>query len=59
MNRYAILVEGEFNYLYAKTANAILRYRPKDVVCIIDSTNVGKTSHEAVGFGGEIPIVAR
>ena len=58
LKRYAILVEGEFNYLFAKTANAILRYCPEDVVCIIDSTNVGKTSEEVIGYGGDIPIVA-
>ncbi|MAG20990.1 MAG: DUF1611 domain-containing protein [Candidatus Marinimicrobia bacterium] len=58
MNKYAILVEGEFNYLYAKTANAILRYCPEEVVCIIDSTNVGKTSKDVIGYGGDLPIVA-
>ena len=57
MKKYAILVEGRFNFLFAKTANAMLRYLPESVVCCIDSENNGKTTGEVMGLGSETPIV--
>ena len=57
MKQYAVLVEGRFNFLYAKTANAILRYQPKTVVCCIDSENVGKTTDDVMQLGDDTPIV--
>ena len=57
MKRYAALVEGRFDFLYAKTANALLRYRPKEVVCCIDSENAGKTTNEVIKLGGDTPVV--
>ena len=48
MKRYAVLVEGRFDFLYAKTANALLRYRAEEVVCCIDSDNAGKTTNEVI-----------
>ncbi len=57
MPRYAILVEGRFDYLYGKTCTATLRYRPEDVVCCVDSHHEGKTAHDVVSLGGEIPVV--
>lgn len=58
MPRCAILFEGNFNHLYGKTGNALLRYRPEDVVCCIDSINSGKTANDVVGIGGSLPVVA-
>ncbi len=58
MPRYAILFEGNFNHLYGKTGNALLRYRPEDVVCCIDSKNSGRTANDIVGIGGSLPVVA-
>ena len=57
MARFAILVEGRFNFLYAKTGNAVLRYKPEDVVCCIDSTNAGKTTDTVMKIGGDTPVV--
>jgi len=57
MKKYAVLVEGRFNFLFAKTANAMLRYVPETVVCCIDSENNGKTTGEVMSLGGETPIV--
>ena len=57
MARFAILVEGRFNFLYAKTGNAMLRYKPEDVVCCIDSTNAGKTTDNVMKIGGDTPVV--
>ena len=57
MPRYAVLVEGLFDHLYAKTGNSMLRYKQDEVVCCIDSMNAGKTTSEVVGVGGHTPIV--
>ena len=57
MKRYAALVEGRFDFLCAKTANALLRYRPEEVVCCIDSENAGKTTNEVIKLGGDTPVV--
>ena len=57
MARFAILVESQFNFLYAKTCNAMLRYKPDEVVCCIDSTNANKTTNEVMKIGGDTPIV--
>ncbi len=59
MPRFAILFEGNFNHLYGKTGTALLRYRPEDVVCCIDSENSGRTANDVVGIGGSLPVVAR
>lgn len=56
--RVAILAEGKFNVLAAKTAVGVIRYSPHDVVAVIDSTNAGKTVEQVLGFGGDIPVVA-
>lgn len=57
MKRYAVLVEGQFDFLYAKTCNAMLRYRPEEVVCCIDSDNAGKTTYDVMKLGGDTPVV--
>ena len=55
--RIAILSEGYFGDLEAKTASGLIRYKPEEVVAVIDSTKVGRSVREVLGFGGEIPIV--
>ncbi len=57
MATYAILAEGTFSYLFAKTGNALIRYLPDDVVGVIDSRYHGSTAQEVIGFGGDIPVV--
>lgn len=56
--RVAILAEGKFNVLAAKTAVGVIRYSPNDVVAVIDSTNAGKTVQQVLGFGSDIPVVS-
>ncbi len=56
--RFLILAEGNFGPLSSKTANACIRYVPTEVVAVLDSTQVGRTAHDVLGFGGDIPVVA-
>jgi len=55
--RLAILAEGSFTPLDAKTATGVLRYRPRDVAAVIDSTRAGRRASECVGVGGDVPVV--
>lgn len=55
--RLAILAEGTLDFHHGKTATSILRYRPQDVVAVIDSENAGRTAGSVLGIGGDIPIV--
>lgn len=54
----AVFAEGTFSPLDAKTAVCLVRYVPGEIVAVIDSSRAGKTTQEAVGAGGDIPIVA-
>ncbi|MBL0170732.1 MAG: DUF1611 domain-containing protein [Gemmatimonadaceae bacterium] len=56
--RFLILAEGSFGPQSSKTANACIRYAPSDVVAVLDSTRVGQTAQQVLGFGGNIPVVA-
>lgn len=56
--RIAILAEGKFNVLAAKTAVGVIRYSPHEVVAVVDSTNAGKTVQQVLGFGGDTPVVS-
>ena len=58
MPRFAILAIGAFDYLLNKTGNMLIRYRPKEVVAVIDPENSGKTADEIIGIGGSLPVVA-
>ena len=58
MPKYAILAEGAFDYILSKTGNAIIRYRPEEVVCVVDSKSTAKTATEVLGIGDDIPVVA-
>lgn len=53
-----ILTEGHTNPHTAKTASSVIRYRQDEVIALLDSTQVGKTSHDLLGVGGDLPIVA-
>jgi len=55
--RLAVLAEGSFNPLDAKTAVGVVRYRAKDVAAVIDSTRAGRTASDCAGVGGAIPVV--
>ena len=41
--RLAILAEGLFDQPDAKTAHGVLRFGDRDVVCVVDSTNAGRS----------------
>ena len=56
--RIALLAEGHFTPTDAKTAVGVLRYRPDEVACVIDSTRAGRTAGACAGVGGELPVVA-
>lgn len=56
--RLALLAEGRFTPLDAKTAVGMLRYRPQQVAAVVDSRCTGRTAEECVGTGGSIPVVA-
>jgi uncharacterized NAD-dependent epimerase/dehydratase family protein len=53
-----ILTEGRLGTYESKTANCLVRYCPKEVVCILDSQAAGKNLSDFLGIGKDIPIVA-
>ena len=55
--RLALLAEGRFTPLDAKTAVGVLRYRPAEVAAVLDSTRAGRSAAACVGVGGAIPVV--
>lgn len=55
--RLVILADGSLDFHHGKTAVSLLRYRPQDVVAVIDRGNAGKTTGEVLGLGGGTPIV--
>jgi len=56
--RMVILTDGYIDAYTAKTAACVLRYRPEEVVAVLDRTVAGKTCGEVMGVGDSIPIVA-
>ncbi|MEM1098819.1 MAG: DUF1611 domain-containing protein [Planctomycetota bacterium] len=55
--RLAVLTQGRTNAVSAKTAVSLLRYRPGEVVALIDTETAGQTAQRALGFGVDVPIV--
>jgi uncharacterized NAD-dependent epimerase/dehydratase family protein len=56
-HRFVVLVEGSLGVLDAKTAAVMLRYAPRSIAALLDTTRAGTTAQDALGFGGAIPIV--
>lgn len=56
--RLVILTEGFSDTLTAKTAICLVRYRPEQVVAVLDSQCREKTTQALWGIGGEIPVIA-
>ena len=56
--RMALLAEGCFSPLGAKTAVCLVRFVPDEVVAVIDSSQASATVQQLLGFGGAIPVVA-
>ena len=56
--RFVVLCHDAFNYIKNKTGNMLIRYRPDEVVAVIDREKVGSNCEEEVGVGGDTPILA-
>jgi uncharacterized NAD-dependent epimerase/dehydratase family protein len=57
MSRFLILADGDFGPLTSKTANSVIRYRPDQVVAVLDRQQAGRTVQDVLGFGGDTPVV--
>jgi uncharacterized NAD-dependent epimerase/dehydratase family protein len=57
--RIVILTDGHTNPITAKTASCVIRYKPDEVIALLDTTQPGRTSQELLGVGGPLPVVAR
>ena len=55
--RTLLLADGDFTTFGAKTAVCYLRYRSAECVAVLDASNPHTTVEQAVGFGGDVPIV--
>jgi uncharacterized NAD-dependent epimerase/dehydratase family protein len=55
--RLALLTQGGLDIYRNKTAMGMLRFRPDDVVCVIDQKHVGQDLQSLTGVGAGIPIV--
>jgi uncharacterized NAD-dependent epimerase/dehydratase family protein len=53
-----LLTDGYADSHTAKTAINLLRYRPQQVVALLDRRWAGRTCQEALGVGGTIPVIA-
>ncbi len=56
--RIVIITDGFNDSHTAKTAICVLRYRPEEVVAVLDRQSAGKTCQEVFGTGGRIPCIA-
>ena len=52
-----ILTDGYHDAHTAKTAVCVIRYRPEQVVAVLDRSQAGKTCQELFATGGNIPVV--
>ena len=55
--RIVVLTEGQTDPENAKTASCMIRYRPDEIVAVLDGTQRGKTSQDLLGVGGKLPVV--
>jgi len=55
--RLAVLTGDALGLFSAKTASSVIRYRPDDVVAVIDWAHAGQDLAELLGWGEGIPIV--
>ncbi|MFZ1932356.1 MAG: DUF1611 domain-containing protein [Thermoguttaceae bacterium] len=56
--RMVIITDGYNDPDTAKTAVCLLRYRPEEVVAVLDRHAAGKSCQDVFGVGGQIPIIA-
>ena len=57
MRRLIILTDGYRDAHTAKTAINVIRYKPEEVVAVLDRQGAGMTTQEWLGVGGSIPVV--
>ena len=55
--RFVVLCHEAFNYIKNKTGNMLIRYRPDEVVAVVDKEKVGSSCEKEVGVGGNTPIL--
>jgi uncharacterized NAD-dependent epimerase/dehydratase family protein len=55
--RLAVVTEGTRDIYRNKTALNLLRFRPEDVVCVIDSNHAGSDFSSLPGIDAKIPVV--
>ena len=55
--RVLLLTDGHLGVFTSKTATCILRYRPREVVALLDRTEAGRDPADIIGVGRGIPIV--
>ncbi|UCG16169.1 MAG: DUF1611 domain-containing protein [Phycisphaerales bacterium] len=55
--RICILTDGHLDPFDAKTAVGLLRYRPDEVVAVLDPNHAGENLEDLVGCGAGVPIV--
>ena len=52
-----IITDGHNDAHTAKTAICLIRYRPEEVVAVLDSQSAGKNCQQVFGVGGQIPFI--
>ena len=57
-HRLLILTEGKLGVFSSKTGAAVLRYRPRDCVAVLDSVSAGKPLGSFLEGVPDVPIVA-
>jgi uncharacterized NAD-dependent epimerase/dehydratase family protein len=55
--RIVVLTEGQTDPENAKTASCLIRYRPDEIVAVLDGTQRGATSQQLLGVGHALPVV--
>lgn len=56
--RLLLLTEGQLGVFSSKTAASLLRYRPDDVVAVVDSAAAGQNIVDSIPWSPPVPVVA-
>jgi uncharacterized NAD-dependent epimerase/dehydratase family protein len=56
--KLAILAEGNLDFHHGKTAVSMLRYKPDEVVAVIDRAHAGRTVRDVLDIDVDVPIVS-
>ena len=57
-HRILLLTEGQLGVFTSKTAASVMKYRPRDVVAVIDSSASGRRLAEFIPWSPAVPILA-